>query len=46
MFSTHQLDFPPELADQALVLHDGEVRDHGDYATVVGGQAAAELGLS
>ncbi len=46
VFSTHQLDFPPELADQALVLHDGEVRDHGDYATVVAGQAAADLGLS
>jgi ABC-2 type transport system ATP-binding protein len=46
VFSTHQLDFPPDLADEALVLHDGEVRDHGDYATVVAGEAAAELGLA
>lgn len=46
VFSTHQLDFPPELADDALVLHDGQVQDHGDYEQVMAGAAVAELGLS
>lgn len=46
VFTTHQLDFPDDLVDTALVLHDGEVRDHGPYASVVTGAAAVELGLS
>lgn len=46
VFSTHQLDFPADLADRALVLADGELRDEGTYADVVAGPAAAELGLS
>lgn len=46
VFSTHQLDFPPGLVDQALVLEDGEVRDHDSYEAVIAGPAATELGLS
>lgn len=45
-FSTHQLDFPPDLADQALVLHDGEVRDRGRFDQVMAGAAVRELGLA
>ncbi len=46
VFSTHQLDFPVDLVDQVVVLHDGRVVDHGDYGSVMSGAAVAELGLS
>ncbi len=46
LFTTHQLDFPPDLADRAIVLHDGEVRARGSYEKVMAGRAAAQLGLS
>jgi ABC-2 type transport system ATP-binding protein len=46
VFSTHQLDFPADLADHALVLRDGEVLDRGRYGRVMGGAAVAALGLA
>lgn len=46
VFSSHQLDFPQELADQMVVLHDGLVQDQGAYRAVVDGAAVAELGLT
>lgn len=46
LFTTHQLDFPDDLADRAVVLHDGVVRARGSYATVMAGRAAAQLGLA
>ena len=46
VFSTHQLDFPPGLADEVVVLRDGVRQDSGDYETVMAGAAVAELGLA
>ena len=46
VFSTHQLDFPPALADEILVLRDGVLQDSGDFDAVIAGSAVAELGLT
>lgn len=45
MFSTHQLDFAANLADQVVVLRDGGVAAVGSYEDVVTGGRARELGL-
>lgn len=46
VMTTHQLDFPSGLADDALVLGGGEVIASGDYDEVVAGPAVRDLGLS
>lgn len=46
LFTTHQLDFPDDLADRAIVLHDGTATARGSFERVMASTAVAELGLT
>ena len=45
LLSTHQVDFVEDLADEIVVLRDGEVAAIGSYADIVTSGVAEELGL-
>ena len=45
VFTSHQLDFPAELVDRAMILRDGVVETDGPLDEVLDSEAAARLGF-